>query len=218
MLANFGMHIWTWASLKPMAYFCTPPVPYAHPRHWKSPLWKKNQLFFLPWREAQKKLCKGLEIMHYQLNYHNCKQNIPWEMWNTPSSFSFPFTHTLIHTQTQLQGIKKEELHIEKNQVQSVIFPPLLTFLFFFFPYSLLPLSSIRKERKVVYSSYQGEISRYLCGIHYVSKIIRQLIENSDLHKLSRSAIPLKSIELFGHKKEKIQTQGFQTQSERAQN
>jgi len=40
-----------------------------------------------------------------------------------------------------------------------------------------------------------------LCGIHYVSKVIRQLIENPDLHKLRRLAIPLKSIELFGHKK-----------------
>lgn len=98
-LAHLGMHIWTWASLKAMAYFCASSVLYVHTRHWKSPLWKKiNQLFFLPWREAQEKPCKGLQIMHNESSYHNPKQNVSWEMWNSPSFLSPSLTHTWTHT------------------------------------------------------------------------------------------------------------------------
>lgn len=61
-------------------------------------------------------LCKALEIMHNESSYHNPKQDISWEMWNTPSSLSPRLAH--MHAQTQLQRIKEEELHDEKNQVQ----------------------------------------------------------------------------------------------------
>lgn len=102
-LAHLGMHIWTWASLKAMAYFCASPVLYVHTRHWKSPLKKKKPTsYFSSHEEKLKKspvkacrLCTmNQAITTINKTYHGkCEIALPL-------SLPLSYTHTHTHTHT----------------------------------------------------------------------------------------------------------------------